>query len=268
MSTVQEPKYKLDRFEGPLDLLLSLVEKNKINIDDIPISLLCGQYMEYISAAQEMDVELSAEFIVMASELMLIKSRMLLPRNEETEEDPRASLAAAMLEYQRAKKAAAQLAQLYAQYGGRMTKDTDEIKADNSVIAEHDMHLLTKVMLRMLTEVRVSDEEVISRFDPLLRKPAVSVASAAAGILQRLRSDTACTLHSLFTALTSRSARIASFMAILELLKAGAVLLTEAQYAPDGIIRATEDVCLSLNPSADENNIAQILKEHPDFASE
>ena len=93
METIQ---YKIDRFEGPLDLLLALVEKNKINIDDIPISLLCSQYMEYIAQAQAMDIELSSEFIVMASELMLIKSKMLLPRNEETDEDPRAMLANAI----------------------------------------------------------------------------------------------------------------------------------------------------------------------------
>ena len=98
METIQ---YKIDRFEGPLDLLLALVEKNKINIDDIPISLLCSQYMEYIAQAQAMDIELSSEFIVMASELMLIKSKMLLPRKEETDEDTRAMLANAMLEYKR-----------------------------------------------------------------------------------------------------------------------------------------------------------------------
>ena len=75
--------YKLDTFEGPLDLLLSLISKNKIDISDIPIAFLCDQYMEYINAAAELDMELSSDFIVMASELMLIKSRMLLPGREE-----------------------------------------------------------------------------------------------------------------------------------------------------------------------------------------
>ena len=89
-----ELSYNLETFEGPLDLLLSLISKNKIDINDIPISLVCDQYMEYLAKAEAFDIELSSDFIVMASELMLIKSRMLLPRNEEEEEDPRAALAA------------------------------------------------------------------------------------------------------------------------------------------------------------------------------
>ncbi|MBE6662484.1 MAG: segregation/condensation protein A, partial [Ruminococcaceae bacterium] len=84
--------YRLDQFEGPLDLLLTLIHKNKVNIEDIPISLICDQYMQFVREAQSMDMDIAAEFIVMASELMLIKSKMLLPRDEEVEEDPRKQL--------------------------------------------------------------------------------------------------------------------------------------------------------------------------------
>ena len=96
--------YKLEQFEGPLDLLLSLIQKNKVSITDIPISLICDQYLEYITQAQKLDMELASEFIVMASELMLIKSKMLLPKEEESEEDPRATLTDALLRYQQAKE--------------------------------------------------------------------------------------------------------------------------------------------------------------------
>ena len=89
--------YKLDQFEGPLDLLLTLISKNKIDINDIPIAELCAQYMEYINAEENRDIEIASEFLLMASELMLIKSRMLLPKTED-EEDPRASLVEAVLE--------------------------------------------------------------------------------------------------------------------------------------------------------------------------
>ena len=98
--------YRIDQFEGPLDLLLTLIQKNKVNIEDIPIALICDQYLEYIHAAQMLDMEVAGEFIVMASELMLIKSKMLLPRAEEDEKDPRAELADALLRYQQAKQAA------------------------------------------------------------------------------------------------------------------------------------------------------------------
>ena len=106
--------YRLDQFEGPLDLLLTLIQKNKVSITDIPIALICDQYMAYITEAQELDMDIASEFIVMASELMLIKSRMLLPKAEENGEDPRAPLTDALLRYQQAKEAAAKLSPLYA----------------------------------------------------------------------------------------------------------------------------------------------------------
>ena len=98
--------YRLETFEGPLDLLLSLVHKNKMKIDDIPISVICEQYLDYINRAAVLNMDLAAEFIDMASELMLIKSRMLLPRESENEEDPRAGLAEAIARLAAAKKAA------------------------------------------------------------------------------------------------------------------------------------------------------------------
>ena len=99
--------YKMELFEGPLDLLLSLIHKNKMSIEDIQISIIFDQYMDYIKTMQALDIELSTEFIVMASQLMLIKSRMLFPKqDDEDEEDPRAALAAALLEYKKAKEAA------------------------------------------------------------------------------------------------------------------------------------------------------------------
>ena len=131
--------YRLEQFEGPLDLLLTLIQKNKVSITDIPISLICDQYMEYITEAQLLDMDIASEFIVMASELMLIKSRMLLPREEEDEDDPRATLTDALLRYQQAKEAAAKLSPMYAFYSGRMVKDTDEISVDKTFVADQDV---------------------------------------------------------------------------------------------------------------------------------
>ena len=119
--------YRLEVFEGPLDLLLSLIQKNKMSIDNIQIGIICEQYLEYIEAAQSLDMELASEFLVMASELMLIKSKLLLPKPEAEEEDPRAALADALLKYQQAKEAAQKMALLYPRFSGRLEKDTDEI---------------------------------------------------------------------------------------------------------------------------------------------
>ena len=102
--------FKLEIFEGPLDLLLSLISKNKVDIYDIPISLILDQYLEYLEDMRRMDMDIAGEFITMASELMLIKSRMLLPKSPLEEDiDPRERLAQALIEYKRAKEAAVML---------------------------------------------------------------------------------------------------------------------------------------------------------------
>ena len=86
------PTFKLEIYEGPLDLLLGLIAKNKVNIYDIPISLIFEQYMDYIHQMELFNLEIASEFIVMASQLMVIKSRMLLPKTEDDKEDPRQEL--------------------------------------------------------------------------------------------------------------------------------------------------------------------------------
>ena len=136
--------YRLEAFEGPLDLLLSLIQKNKVEISDIPIALICDQYMAYITEAERLDMDLASEFIVMASELMLIKSKMLLPKAEPEEEDPRAELAEALLKYQQAKAAAALFAKAYPKFSGRMVKDTDEISVDKTFVADQSVTSLSK----------------------------------------------------------------------------------------------------------------------------
>ena len=145
--TETKPKFKLEVFEGPLDLLLSLITKNKIDICDIPISLILDQYMEYLNLMEKMDMDIAGEFITMASELMLIKSRMLFPKTEdEEEEDPRAALAAALLEYKKAKEAAVLLNDMFSEYSGRFAKESDvfPVKRDE-VPTDMDSELLQKL---------------------------------------------------------------------------------------------------------------------------
>ena len=96
--------YKLDSFEGPLDLLLTLIQKNKVSIYDIPIVEITDQYLEAIDGIEESSLDNTGEFVVMAAQLLYIKSKMLLPKTEEEdEEDPREELAQRLLEYQRIK---------------------------------------------------------------------------------------------------------------------------------------------------------------------
>lgn len=257
-----ELSYKLEMFEGPLDLLLSLISKNKIDINDIPISLLCDQYMDYLAKAEKFDIELSSDFIVMASELMLIKSRMLLPRNEEEEEDPRAALAAAVLEYKRAKEASALLGELFSHYGLRMSKDTDEISVDKSFVAEHDAQLLMKAYNRVLSEIKVSDSEAKKRFEPLLTPvKTVSVAEVVGALTKTLISERKIRLGGYFRRAESKQELITMFMALLELLKTGMLTLEEERYSEDGIIDAMDDTAVILPDDADETALTAIADE-------
>ena len=257
-----EINYKLDAFEGPLDLLLSPISKNKINIDDIPIFLLCDQYMEYINSAQSMDMELSSDFIVMASELMLIKSRMLLPKNEkEDEEDPRAALAAALLEYKRAKTAAEDLKIRFGEYGLRMVKDTDEISVDKSYVADHDISLLIKAYNRVLSTARVSDADAKKEFTPLVATRPVSIRSIVMRLSEKIKASGAVGLCEFFSEAAERSELIAMFMAMLELLKSGLVVLNCRLYREDGIIDVMDDGEITLAEGANAGDLAGAVAE-------
>lgn len=240
------PTYKLDLFEGPLDLLLSLVEKNKIDINDIPIAVLCDQYMEYIGAAENADMDLSADFLVMASTLMLIKSRMLLPRDPETEEDPRTALAAAMLEYKRAKEAAASLAQLYALYGDRIAKEPDELSPDPGYVAEHDVSLLAAALTRVMREVKITTADTREKIEPILHAKTYSVTGKIYSLLVRLRKKGPMQLLPYLREAGSKAELIAMFMGVLELLRAQRVVLRRVPDEDSGLIAVTSDVELEL----------------------
>ena len=152
----EEISYKLEVFEGPLDLLLSLISKNKVDIYDIPISLIFDQYMDYIDKLQELNMDVASSFIVMASELMLIKSRMLLPKpKNEEEEDPRDDLVTLLLMYQQAKKCAQELSERWDTYSGRYIKETDEVLVDKNFVSDQDTAYLVKALEKLVLRIKL-----------------------------------------------------------------------------------------------------------------
>ena len=219
--------YRIDQFEGPLDLLLTLIQKNKVNIEDIPIALICDQYLEYIRAAQSMDMEVAGEFIVMASELMRIKSSMLLPRIQPDEKDPRADLAEALLRYQQAKQATQKMAPMYALYSGRMVKDTDEISIDTSYVADQQVTSLCAAVRRIIAanESRPKAEKQV--FAPMIAKPIVPVEVKIVGILHHIGKRRNPSMKELLSDATSLPDMIAIFLGILELIKVRKILIEE-----------------------------------------
>lgn len=220
--------YKLEQFEGPLDLLLTLIQKNKVSITDIPIALICDQYVEYITKAQALDMDLASEFIVMASELMLIKSKMLLPKAEEETEDPRATLADALLRYQQAKEAAQRLAPMYAYYSGRMVKDTDEISVDKTFVADQDVTALCAAVRRIVAYNNALDRAATTTFKPMISKPVIPVEIKIVSIIRHIEKQGAASLEELLDSEATLPDMIASFLGVLELIKVRKLLIADS----------------------------------------
>ena len=225
---MQQPTLKLEIFEGPLELLLSLIHKNKMDINDIEISVICEQYLEYLSQAEAMDVELASEFIVMASELMLIKSKMLLPKEDEEEEDPRATLTDALLRYQQAKEAATKLSPMYAFYSGRMVKDTDEISVDKTFVADQDVTALCSAVRRIIAYNNALERATKTAFKPMISKPIIPVEVKIVSIIKTVESRGAASLEDILIDEATLPDMIASFLGVLELIKVRKLLVADS----------------------------------------
>lgn len=219
--------FRLDQFEGPLDLLLTLIQKNKVSITDIPIALICDQYIEAIADAQELDMDIASEFLVMASELMLIKSRMLLPRDEENEADPRATLTDALLRYQQAKEAAQKLAPLYAFYSGRMVKDTDEISIDKTFVQDQDVTALCTAVKRIIAYNNALERAATTTFTPMISKPIIPVEIKIVSILRIMEKQEVASLEQLIIDEVTLPDLIAAFLGVLELVKVRKLLIAD-----------------------------------------
>jgi segregation and condensation protein A len=223
---MEKLQFKLDTFEGPLDLLLHLISKNKVNICDIPIALILRQYMEYIEDMQEHDMDVASEFMTMASELVYIKSRMLLPKYEETQEgDPREELVRSLLEYQRYKAVAGVLAQLQAVGAQTFTKPALEIEQDREYRYSHDLFLLYEAFLRIYKQRKRKMPPPIDSFKGIVSSEPVPVSARVVFILRKLAAARRTNYFELFYSSRSRSEIVGTFLGLLNLLKAGRVII-------------------------------------------
>ena len=245
--------YHLEAFEGPLDLLLSLIQKNKVAITDIPISLICDQYMAYITEAERLDMDLASEFIVMASELMLIKSKMLLPKIQPEEEDPRAELAEALLKYQQAKLAAAMLGKAYPIFSGRMVKDTDEISVDKTFVADQSVTSLCQAVRRIIAYREEHPRADKVTFTPMIAKPIVPVEAKIVGILRHFETKEKVSMTSLIDDAVSLPDMIAVFLGILELVKLRRIVLVEGDHVEGSVYGIDSEFIIGDEPSPEEN---------------
>ena len=227
--------YRLDQFEGPLDLLLDLIKKNKVSITDIPISIICDQYIEYINEAKKMDLDIAAEFIVMASELLLIKSRMLLPHEEGTENDPRREIQDALLLYQQAKLAATQLKPMFEEYSARYVKGTDDIPPEKGLPLNLDTDLLMKALNAVMRRMKIAEtvRPPIDLVNPLIKHKVVSVEEKIEEICSLLEEHEEASLFFLLKDADSRAELVARFMGVLELIKINRIKITTVRFVED-----------------------------------
>ena len=234
---IEQLTYRLDQFEGPLDLLLTLISKNKVSITDIPIAIICDQYMEYIEQAQKMDLDIASEFIVMASELMLIKSKMILPHEEGTENDPRREIADALLLYQQAKLAAKELRPLYDEFSTRYVKDTDEVPPEKGLPLDLDPDLLIKALNAVMRRIKIAQSErtPTELVNPLIKHKIVSVEEKIEQICELLEEQEEASLFFLLKDADSRPELVARFMGILELIKIHRIIITTVRYVDDTV---------------------------------
>ena len=244
--------YRLDEFEGPLDLLLTLIDKNKVDIADIPIASIFEQYMQYIEEARELNLDIACEFIVMASTLMLIKSKMLLPRDPEKEADPRQELVDALRIYQKAKEDAKELRPLYEEYSGRMAKDNEEIPAEKGFPLGLDPSLLSKALGVMINRLKVTADVPVTLINPLIKRKIVSVEERIDMIIEKLTANEEASFFFLLKDAKDKPELLASFLGILELIKLRRILFCEEEDAEFSILtkfRLNPDYA----PDEDEN---------------
>lgn len=220
----------LEAFEGPLDLLLYLIRRQNIDILDIPIAEISKQYVQYIELMKDMQLELAGEYLLMAAMLAEIKSRMLLPRpetTEEEEEDPRAELVRRLQEYERYKKAAEDIAEL-----PRLERDVHVVSADAP-----ERKVTVKLPDVTLKELLLAFHDVLKRAEMftnlhVAREP-LSVRQRMSEILTRIQGKNFAQFGDLFDPEEGRMGVAVTFIAILELLRASTIEVVQSEeYAP------------------------------------
>jgi segregation and condensation protein A len=228
-------KVFLEAFEGPLDLLLYLIRRQNLDILDIPLADITRQYVDYIEMMKELQLELAGEYLLMAAMLAEIKSRMLLPRSEEIEDeehDPRAELVRRLQEYERYKQAAENIEAL-----PRMERDLHQAQAE---VTERKVDV--KLPDIALKEMLLAFKDVLSRAEMFahlhMQREPLSVRQRMSEILLKLDDETFTDFSDLFDPREGRMGIVVTFIALLELLRESVIELVQAEAFSQIHIRA------------------------------
>ncbi|KRT66619.1 MAG: hypothetical protein XU11_C0006G0031 [Candidatus Dadabacteria bacterium CSP1-2] len=227
---------KLHAFEGPLDLLLYLIKKNEVNIYDIPIAVITEQYLMYLEVMRELNLEIVGDYLMIAAELGLIKSKMLLPKPEVEEEegDPRAELVRRLLEYQRYKEAAGALLAfdiLERDVFTRIIQDEDDSDEINQPVRT-DLWSLIEAFRAIWNR-----KDFSSISDIKLELELITLEQTVSELITKLKTHKNVLFEALFSENPTRFEIIITFLAVLELIKSGLLIAyQDFSYSPIQIL--------------------------------
>ena len=243
---MESPVFKLEKvvhsrteemqdFEGPLDLILFLLGKNKLEIQDISISLICDQYIAWLEQRQKMDLEVASEFVIMASHLVYLKTRMLLSIEDEEAKSEMDALLQSLEERRRNEKytqvkAVSQRLEPLSEFGRNiMTRGPEPVKRGKVYEYSHQPGDLILAMAELQSRAERKLPPPRASFRDIVQHEPYPVESKAREILQRLKAGGVMTFHFLFRGNRSRSEVVATFLAVLELCKARVLRLTGSE---------------------------------------
>ena len=217
--------FHLEDFDGPLELLLALVAKHKMDLHNIPILELIDQYTRTVEAAQAVDPDISSSFIEMAAHLVEMKSYLLLPRSTEGER-MKQELTGQLIEYDQCRRMAA-LLRAKGEQAPVFVRQPMEMEWDNTYTLHHAPQILADYWNALAGRTRLRREPTQQQFEPLVTAPMVSVTSRVVYILRRMLGGTVAKMEQLFSRSQSRSTNVATFLALLELVRGGRIALDD-----------------------------------------
>jgi len=244
--------YKLESFEGPLDLLLHLIEKNKVNIYDIPIAMITEQYLEYVKHMEEESLDVVSEFLVMAATLLDIKAKMLLPKevNEEgEEEDPRSELVARLLEYKTYKYMSLELkdmeldAEKIFYKSPTIPKEVEQYEQPvdlDKLLDGVTLAKLQQIFQSVLKRQKEKIDPVRSTFGTIKKEP-VSLEQKIASVMSYARKNRKFSFRGMLSKQKDKTEVVVTFLALLELMKVGKIYLTQENLFDDMMIETLEE---------------------------
>ena len=248
--------YHFDVYDGPLDLLLTLILKNKIDIYDISITELLEQYMEQIERMREQDMDIASEFLEMASRLVYIKSAMLLPKYEDEAEDLKKELTGQLLEYQLCREIARVLNTMYD--FDTFTKAPSKVDFDLTYNRIHDPSDISAAYISAVGRGKRRLPPDRSAFSGIVERKIVSVSSRIIHVMRRLWRGRVVSYGELFEASHGKSELVATFLAVLELVKGKRVRI-DGEGNSAKVYMVTDD-----GPAPDEKALAEDVDRYYD----